>query len=65
METPKIVVFVVKRYAVHEAKNWWYAVPKAKKGRYAVPKGGGGGSPSYIDLQIWQETLICIKSSIV
>ena len=45
METPKMVVFVVKRYAVHEAKNWWYAVPKAKKGRCAVPKGGGGHPP--------------------
>jgi len=42
METPKIVVFVVKRYAVREAKKWCYTVRKAKIGRYAVRKGGGG-----------------------
>jgi len=29
METPKMVVFVVKRYAVREAKKRWYAVSKA------------------------------------
>jgi len=38
----KIVVFVVKRYAVHEAKKWRFAVREAKIGRYAVRKGGGG-----------------------
>ena len=42
----KMVVFVVKRYAVHEAKKWRYAVREAKIGRYAVCKGGGGVSPS-------------------
>jgi len=42
METPKIVVFVVKRYAVREAEKWRYAVRKAKIGRYAVRKGEGG-----------------------
>jgi len=42
METPKMVVFVVKRYAVREAKTWRYAVRKAKIGRYAVRKGGWG-----------------------
>jgi len=41
METPKMVVFVVKRYAVREAKKWRYAVREAKIGRYAVRKGGG------------------------
>jgi len=35
-------VFVVKRYAVREAKKWRYAVRKAKIGRYAVRKGEGG-----------------------
>jgi len=35
-----MVVFVVKRYAVREAKKWRYAVRKAKIGRYAVRKGG-------------------------
>ena len=45
METPKIVVFVVKRYAVREAEKWRYAVRKAKIGRYAVRKGGGGCHP--------------------
>jgi len=37
-----MVVFVVKRYAVREAKKWWYAVRNAKIERYAVLKGGGG-----------------------
>ena len=41
METPKMVVFVVKLYAVREAKKWRYAVRKAKIGRYAVCNGGG------------------------
>jgi len=39
-----MAVFVVKRYAVREAKRWRYAVRKAKIGRYAVHylrKGGG------------------------
>ena len=48
METPKIVVFVVKRYAVREAKKWRYAVRKTQIERYAVRKGGGGVSPSCI-----------------
>ena len=38
----KMVVFVVKRYAVREAEKWRYAVRKAKIGRYAVRKEGGG-----------------------
>jgi len=43
MEKPKMVVFfVVKRYAVREAKKWRYAVRNAKLERYAVRKGGGG-----------------------
>ena len=37
-----MVVFVVKRYAVREAKKWRYAVRNAKIERYAVRKGGGG-----------------------
>jgi len=37
---PKMVVFVVKRYALHEAKQWRYAVRMAKIGRNAVRKGG-------------------------
>jgi len=45
METPKMVVFVVKRYAVCEAKKWRYAVRNAKIERYAVSKGGGGCHP--------------------
>ena len=40
METPKMVVFVVKWYAVREAKTWRYAVRNAKIERYAVRKGG-------------------------
>jgi len=48
METPKKVVFVVKRYAVCETEKWRYAVRKAEIGRYAVRK-GGGVSPSYVD----------------
>ena len=35
---PKWLFFVVKRYAVREAKQWRYAVRKAKIGRYAVRK---------------------------
>ena len=42
METSKMVVFVVKRYAVREAEKWRYAVRKAKIGRYAVRKVEGG-----------------------
>ena len=42
METPKMVVFVVKRYAVRVAKKWRYAVRNAKIERYAVRKGEGG-----------------------
>ena len=38
----KMVVFVVKRYAVREAEKWRYAVRKAKIRRYAVRQGGGG-----------------------
>ena len=34
--------FVVKRYAVREAKKWRYAVRNAKIERYAVRKGEGG-----------------------
>jgi len=41
-ETAKMVVFVVKRYAVREAKKWRYAVRNAKIERYAVRKGEGG-----------------------
>ena len=36
----EIVVIVVKRYAVREAKKWRFAVREAKIGRYAVRKGG-------------------------
>jgi len=35
----KMVVFVVKRYAVREAEQWRYAVRNAKLRRYAVRKG--------------------------
>ena len=37
-----MVVLVVKRYAVREAKKWRYAVRNAKIKRYAVRKGEGG-----------------------
>ena len=44
METPKMVgVFVVKRYAVREAKK----VRNAKTGRYAVRKGEGVSPSSF------------------
>jgi len=52
---PKMLFFVVKRYAVREAKKWRYAVRKAKIGRYAVRKAKigryavrKGGSPSIV-----------------
>ena len=38
---PKMVVIVVKRYAVREAEKRQYAVRNAKTGRYAVRKGEG------------------------
>ena len=38
---PKWLFFVVKRYAVREAKKWRYAVRNAKIEWYAVRKGGG------------------------
>jgi len=40
-----MVAFVVKRYAVREAKKWRYAVRNAKIERYAVRKEGGGCHP--------------------
>jgi len=49
-----MVVFVVKRYAVREAKKWRYAVRNAKTERYAVRKGGGGCHP-----QRWLSTTVC------
>jgi len=42
-----MVVFVVKLYAVREAKKWRYAVRNAKIERYAVRKGGGGATLKY------------------
>ena len=44
MKLPKNGCFVVKRYAVREAKTWRYAVHKAEIGRHAVRK---GVSPSW------------------
>jgi len=43
-----MVVFVVKRYAVRNAKKWRYAVRNAKIERYAVRKGGGGCHPHLV-----------------
>jgi len=37
-----MVVFVVTRYAVREAKKWRYAVRNAKIRRYAIRKAQGG-----------------------
>jgi len=37
-----MIVFVVKRYAVRDAKKWRYAVRKANIWRYAVRKERGG-----------------------
>ena len=44
-----MVVFVVKRYAVREAKKWRYAVRNAKIERYAVRKGEGGVTLIHVD----------------
>ena len=44
MQLPKMVDFVVKRYAVCKAKKWRYAVRKAKIGWYPVQMGGGGAT---------------------
>jgi len=43
-EIAKNGCFVIKLYAVHEAKTWQYAVRKAEIGRHAVRK---GVSPSW------------------
>ena len=40
MKTLKMVVFVVKWYAVREAPKRRYAVRKAKIGQYAMAEGG-------------------------
>jgi len=45
-----MVVFVVKRYAVREAKKWRYAVRNTKIRRYAVRKGGGGVTLNVLNL---------------
>ena len=45
---PKWLFFVVKWYAVREAKKWRYAVRNAKIERYAVRKGGGGVTLMYM-----------------
>ena len=47
-----MVVFVVKRYAVREAKKWRYAIRNAKIERYAVRKGGGGCHPHRLSMYI-------------
>jgi len=58
-----MVVFVVKRYAVREAKKWRYAVRNAKIKRYAVRKGGGGCHPHVLSARttviIW--TILCLS----
>jgi len=59
MEMPTMVIFVVKRYAVREAKTWRYAVRKVKIGRYAVRKGGGGVTLVLILLQPCYLAIIC------
>ena len=48
-----MVVFVVKLYAVREAKKWRYAVRNAKIKRYAVRKGGGGCHPQCVSEQVF------------
>jgi len=53
-----MVVFVVKRYAVREAKKWRYAVRNAKIEQYAVRKGRGGCHPlkcSIIDILVYSK----------
>ena len=44
----KWLFFVVKQYAVREAKKWRYAVRNAKIKRYAVRKGEGGVTLRYV-----------------
>ena len=53
---PKWLLFVVKRYAVREAKKCRYAVRKAKIGRYAVRNGGGGVTLHYVSFTCDQRT---------
>jgi len=49
---PKWLFFVVKRYAVRQAKKWRYAVRNAKIERYAVRNGGGACHPLIIRARI-------------
>jgi len=69
METPKKVDFVVKRYAVHEAKKWRYAVRKVKIERYAVRKVNieryavckGGDTLLILTLSQWHPNQQCLS----
>ena len=48
METPKMVVFVGKRFAVRKAKKWGYAGRKSKIRQYMQYARGEGVSPSCV-----------------
>ena len=72
--------FVVKRYAVREAKTWRYAIHKAEIGRHAVRKGvspswkwivvhvlslsGLGFQIKYIVTIVRKTTTFCFKHSL-
>jgi len=58
-----MVVFVVKRYAVREAKKWRYAVRNAKIERYAVRIGGRGVSPSFRGFRRQAEHIESVRST--
>ena len=63
-----MVVFVVKWYAVREAKTWRYAVLNAKIERYAVRKGEGGVTLNYCKMnqvdtvRIWSFNLFLVRT---
>ena len=56
-----MVVFVVKRYAVREAKKWRYPVRNAKIERYAVRKGGGGCHPHVFIVMLVDQSLTILN----
>jgi len=80
-EIAKNGCFVVKRYAIREAKTWRYAVHKAEIGRHAVHKGvspswkwivvhvlslsGLGFQIKYIVTKVRKTTTFCLKHSFI
>ena len=55
METPTMVVFVVKQYAVRKAKNGGTQYARPRKGGTQYAGGGGGVTLHYVvSFDLWQ-----------